>query len=165
MKLKDFRRRKCEVESYKRALKLRNELTFGLLVEKMQKVIDFFEMQSKIIEFFCSNPNVTETEYRNSKDGKLYKLPIRLIGKGSDGKHFVTDGILSCQLCGENYVDERRNRGADYHCLHITAKTKEISYWDSQYNQEFLLLQLNNQDKLDDLCKELDKMRENYFYI
>lgn len=164
MELKNFKRRKCDVERYQRALKVLTEITFGILVSRMKKIIDCFEIESKIIEFFCSNPNVIEVEYKSSKDGKLYKLPIRVIGRDSDGRYFVTDGILSCRLVGENYANERLNRGADYHSLRVTSETKYIDYWASEY-QEFLLFQLNNQDKLEELCKELNKMGRNYFSI
>lgn len=158
-----FRRRKSDVERYERAKKVLSLVTFDVAKKDLQKEIDGYETRSKIISYFVNHPNLQTIKSDKVKSGEYYTLDIKLIARNED-KYYVKDAKMHCQLIGENYVEQWRNVGADYHSINIPTGTGKLNYWFHQYD-DFLLEQLLNQDKLEDMCKELNIMSKNYFDI
>lgn len=159
-----FIRRKCDIERYERAMRLLDQVTDTFAKKELKKVINEYKTKTKIISFFVNNPNVEVVISNANKEGKVYKLPIKIIAKTDEKGYFVKDGMMSCQLIGENYTDTRLNVGADYHSISVVTSCGQISYWH-QSNNEFLLYQLENQDKLEDMCKDYNLLAKNWFEV
>ena len=158
-----FIRRKCDVERYNRAKKVLESVTFPLFEQRLQRVISFFELESKFIELFINHPDLEVVENKDAKGGVVYTLNINLIAKDrNNGNHFVKPSKLSCQLVGENYADRRLNIGADYHFIHVASSLGGFDYWHSDM-LPFLVSQLENQDKLEEMCEQLNLMEKNWF--
>lgn len=162
----NFIRRKSETERYERAKKLLTNIKNDFLRNDLQKKeIELYEIQTKIIQFFVNHPKLQIIDNANSKGGKEYKLTLKLIAQKSDDTYYVKDNVvMSCCLVGENYVNPRYNIGADYHSLSVISPCGKINYWQQGWS-EFLWYQLQHQDKLDDICQELNLMNKNYFNI
>lgn len=158
-----FIRRKCDVERYNRAKKVLENVTFPLFEQRLQQTITHFELESKLIELFINHPNLEIVNDSNAKGGVIYTLNVNLIAKDrNNGNHFVKPSKMSCRLVGENYTDRRLNIGADYHYISVVSSHGGFDYWHSDM-LPFLVSQLENQDKLEEMCEQLNLMEKNWF--
>ena len=153
-----FLRRQCDVERYKRAKKLLEVVTFPTLRKRLEKEIADYETESRIIELFVNHPDLQE---ERMKDGRLfYVLPMRFVSLQGE-RYEIVDGEISCGPAHrENYVESWRNVGTEYHSLYVDNKTSDNGYW---LLTESTLEQIENQDKLEEICKQLNLMKKNYF--
>lgn len=159
-------REKAAIERYNRAKRLMGKVNSEIAKKSLQKAIDYFETESAIIDYVTNHPNLEERidEHKNSKDGKVYVLEVNLIIRYKDNFEVCPSKII-VQKIGSCYVESWRNVGNDHHTYHIsTSKRSTLDYWESRHTK-FLLYQLQNQDKLEEICKDLQLLNENYFAI
>ena len=160
-----FRRRKSNVERYNRAKKLLESVTFPLLVNRLQEEIAYYDLESKLIDLFVNHPNLEVVNKESARGGVYYSLDINLISRNiKDGEYIVKPSRITCSLVRENYLESWRNIGADYHWISVVSSHGSIDYWHKD-KLSFLISQLENQDKLEKMCEELNLMSKNYFPI
>lgn len=153
-----FIRRKCDVERYERAKEICKKISDKFLVSSMQQVIDEFDMQSALIDYFTSKVS----SLPSTTDSEEVRLPIKLIVEGEDRLYQIVDAELQCRLVGDNYVEEWRNIGAEYHNLRVNMRRYDFHY-DFATTKPFLLYQLQNQERLEQICKEMNILVKAYF--
>lgn len=146
------------MESYERAKKLLEVVTFPTLRKRLEREITDYETESRIIELFVNHPDLQEEQ---TKDGRTrYVLPMRFVSLQGE-RYEIVDGKISCgPACRENYVESWRNIGTEHHGLYVDNKTTDNGYWLLTENT---LEQIENQDKLEEICKQLNLMKKNYF--
>ena len=158
-----FKRRKSDTKRYERALSILDKVTFEPMRSVIESEIKAYDTESQLISLFVNNPNTIEVDYKGSKNGKAYELPIKVIAKYDNGFKVIEVKLVSF-IVGENYVEEWRNVNNDYSVLRIPNNTGRIDYFYPKY-RPLLLSQLQNQDKLEEMCDQLNLMDKNYFYL
>lgn len=153
-----FIRRKSDVEHYERAKEICKKISDKFLVSSMQQVIEEFDMKTALIDYFTSKVS----SLPSTTDSEVVRLPFKLIAEGEDRLYQIVDAELQCRLVRENYVEQWRNIGTEYHSLWVYMRRHDFHY-DFATTKPFLLYQLQNQERLEQICKEMNILEKSYF--
>lgn len=156
----EFIKNAYDLKMYNKALSVRESVRNFYLREKVERYIDDYELEDRVIDFISNNCKLYKKA--NVIGVESYYLDVKLIGRNADNVYYVYDATIRI---GFNTSKPYSNVGNDYHYFIVEPpfyKKDEngIDYW-SLHTKRFLLELLDSQYKIDKICNELNAMAEN----